>query len=43
MFQEKNYFKRSENLVLFVEYLNDRVISMYQNKVAPAQAQLQLN
>ena len=43
MFQEKFYSKRSENLVLFLEYLNDRVIGMHQNKIAPAPAQPQLN
>ena len=43
MFQEKFYSKPSENLILFIEYLNDRVISMHQNKIAPAPAQPQLN
>ena len=38
MFPEKFYSKPSEKLILFLEYLNDRVIGMYQNKIAPAQA-----
>ena len=43
MFQEKLYSKPSESLILFLEYLNDRVIGMHQNKIAPAPAQPQLN
>ena len=43
MFQEKFYSKSSETLLLFPEYLNDTVIGMYQNKIALAQAQPQLD
>ena len=43
MFQEKIYSKPSESLILFLEYLNDRVIGMHQNKIAPAPTQPQLN
>ena len=43
MFQEKFYSKPSGSLILFLEYLNDRVIGMHQNKIAPAPAQPQLN
>ena len=43
MFQEKFFPYSSENLILFLGYLNDRVIGMYQNKIARAQAQTQLN
>lgn len=43
MFQEKFYSKPSENLILFLKYLNDRVIGMHQNMIAPAQSQPQLN
>ena len=43
MFQEKFYSKPSENLILFLKYLNGRVIGMHQNKIASAQSQPQLN
>ena len=43
MFQEKLYSKPSGSLILFLEYLNDRVIGMHQNKIAPAPAKPRLN